>query len=392
MIRVMIVLEAAAGGTLRHLIETALGCRRRGAQVLVVCSGRNHPAAVPALQALHDAGIEVEELSMRHEVDLIHDAVAALQLRRLIQRTAPDVLHLHSSKAGAIGRIAVMGMGSRAPEVVYTPHAYAFGTQPGKFRRWAYRWIERTLLRWTNRIVAVSASEGQAARSLGAPERVRVCSNGVDAATHLLAQDAEPPADGPLRIGWLGRMVWQKQPEAAIIVSFVLTRLGVKHRLKMGGDGPARYKVIQAIRHFEVGASVDLLGDVSEPDSFHGGIDLLLITSRYEGLPYAALDAMAYGLPIVGFDAPGVRDLVVHGETGLLAQPDDAGALAAEIMRLARDGECRRAFGAAARRRVMAEYRLDHQIDQLFDLYRSAAKSRVRPLLGATGHVSVRPS
>ena len=368
----MMVLEATAGGSARHVTELARGCQRRGFDVHLVCGIRRNREFRSTLRELEEAGLTVHELDMLRELHPLHDAAAAVRLRRLVRTINPQVLHLHSSKAGGLGRSAVFGLGRRAPQVIYTPHAFAFSACAGRFNRWIYRCLETVLLPWTDKIVAVSESEGQAALRLGA-ERVTVISNGVEA-TNIATPPVRP--SGPLRIGWLGRLGWQKNPEAAVKTSRALLKQGVDHELLLGGISETsrpRINLKQASDH-----AVHMLGFVRDTDAFHTGVDIFLMTSRCEGLPYSGLDAMSHGRPIVGFDVPGVKDLVEHGETGLLAPRGDFRLLAANIARLARDENLRHALGVAAQQRVHQKFKLEAQLDQLGDLYR---------LLASTGRV-----
>lgn len=373
MSKVMIVLEATDGGTARHVVDLALGTHARGLTVHLVCATLRNPEFRHTLARLREAGITVHELDMRRRVHPLRDLTAVVQLRSLILSIAPDVLHLHSSKAGALGRSAIVGLGQRRPVVVYTPHAYAFLAQPGRLHRWVYRRVERALLPWTDGVVAVSESEGQAAFRLGAIDRVVVINNGVDTNTRPSRRSGETP----LRVGWLGRLAWQKNPVAAIKTSLALAGLGMDHELLLAGDGPDREQVHAAVRDLQAEASVRVLGHIRDTDAFLAGIDVFLMTSRTEGLPYAGLDAMAHGVPIVGFDVPGVRDLVNHGVTGLLTAPGDPGQLAAHVARLGRSEELRRSFGDAAQQRVRSEFQFCEQLDQLSLLYRSLAVGRV---------------
>ena len=378
MAKVMMVLEATDGGTARHVVDLALGSHSRGLTVHLVCATRRNPEFRHTLSQLRDAGITVHELDMRRRVDPLRDIAAVVQLRSLIVSVAPDVLHLHSSKAGALGRSAIVGLGRRRPVVVYTPHAYAFLAQPGRLNRWIYRRVESALLPWTDGVVAVSESEGQAACRLGAKDRVVVINNGVDASSI----SSRPSGETPLRVGWLGRLAWQKNPVAAIKTSLALSDLGLDHELLLAGDGPDREQVLAAIRELRAETSVQVLGPIRDTAAFLAGIDVFLTTSRTEGLPYAGLDAMAHGLPIVGFDVPGVRDLVDHGVTGLLTAPADPGELAAHVARLGRSEDLRRSFGDAAQRRAQNDFQLRKQLDELSLLYRSLAAGRVATGIG----------
>jgi glycosyltransferase involved in cell wall biosynthesis len=344
----------------------------------LVCATRRNPEFRHTLSQLRKAGITVHEFDMRRNVHPLRDVAAVVRLRSLILSIAPDVLHLHSSKAGALGRSAIVGLGRRRPVVVYTPHAYAFLAQPGRLHRWVYRRVESALVPWTDGVVAVSESEGQEACRLGAKDRVVVISNGVDAAGR-----SRRSGERLLRVGWLGRLAWQKNPVAAIKTSLALSRLGLDHELLLAGDGPDREQVLAAISELRAGASVRVLGHIRDTDAFLAGIDIFLMTSRTEGLPYTGLDAMAHGLAIVGFDVPGVRDLVDPGVTGLLAAPGDLGELANHVARLGQSEELRRSFGVAAQQRVRNEFRLGEQLDKLSLLYRSLAAGRVATGIGA---------
>lgn len=368
-VKIMMVLEATAGGSARHVTELARGCQRRGFDVHLVCGIRRNREFRSTLRELEDSGLTVHELDMLRELHPLHDAAAALRLRRLVLTVNPQVLHLHSSKAGGLGRSAVVGLGRSAPQVIYTPHAFAFLACEGGLSRWLYRCLETALTPWTDELVAVSESEGQAALGLGV-KQVTVIPNGVDAANSL-SPDVRPP--GPLRIGWLGRLGWQKNPEGAIKTSQALFKQRVDHELLLGGltemDLP-RENCTQAAGH-----SVRMLGFVHDTNAFHAGVDIFLMTSRCEGLPYSGLDAMSHGRPIVGFDVPGVKDLVEHGVTGLLAPRGDCRLLAANIARLARDVKLRQALGVAAQHRVRRKFQLKAQLDRLSDLYRWLAST-----------------
>jgi len=303
----------------------------------------------------------------------VRDGAAAIRLRRLVASSDPDVLHLHSSKAGALGRVAAFGRNRHDPVIVYSPHAYAFLTQAGLLNRLGYWCAERALLRWTDCVVAVSKTEERAAAQLGGDSRVVVIPNGVDA-TRIASRPAKD-CPGRLRIGWLGRMTRQKRPEAAIKVSAILSDLGINHQLLLGGGGPEYGQISRMARQTSVEDRVRVLGHVLDTDAFYGEIDVLLMTSRSEGLPYAGLDAMAHGIPIVGFDVPGVRDLVEDGVTGLLAPSGDIGVLARKLSQLVHEDQ-RRAMGAAAGERVRKSFQLGDQLDKLCSVYQSLASKR----------------
>jgi glycosyltransferase involved in cell wall biosynthesis len=289
------------------------------------------------------------------------------------------VLHLHSSKAGAVGRIAVSGIGRDAPVVVYTPHAFAFSTQPGRLKQAAYWLMERALARLADCVVALSESERHSASRLCPLGRVVLIPNGVDLPRFMPGPRKARP--GELYVGWLGRMTWQKDPKAAVRTSNLLFEAGVAHELLLGGDGPDHGRVAKMINKSHAEERVKVLGFVEDVEAFYDSIDVFLTTSRSEGLPYSGLDAMAHSIPVVGFRVPGIEDMVDDEVTGLLAPPGDFDALTARLIRLARDPGLRRSLGAAARARVLATFRLKDQLDRHCELYEKllAGRTERRP-------------
>lgn len=373
MIRVMMVLEAADGGVGRHVRSVSAGLCRAGVELHIVYSARRNPAYGRGLEPLRLRGVAVTELDMRCAIEPRHDLTAAWRLRRLMGRVRPDVIHLHSSKAGALGRMAAAG-GGLAP-IVYTPHAYAFLDDERGARCRAYRLAERALARFTDHLVAVSPSEAAASLThrLVGEGQVTVVPNGVDPMPDL---DTRRAGEGPVRLGFVGRFERQKHPQALLRAGRVLRHLGIDHRLTLVGDGSERRDCQRLCARLGIGEHVQLTGHLADPSRLYRNIDIYVCASRYEGLPYAVLDAMSWGLPVVGFDVAGMDDLVLHGATGLLAPPRDVGALAAHIARLAGDTALRRRFGEAGRRRVERDFRLGAQIHRLKRVYADVSDAR----------------
>jgi glycosyltransferase involved in cell wall biosynthesis len=275
------------------------------------------------------------------------DVFDLLTLRRLAR--GKDVVHLHSSKAAVLGRVAALSMASRhRPAVVVTAHYWSWLVGG----RWAplYRSIERFLARRCDVIVAVSereASEGRAALGSSAP--VRLIPNGVDR-DHFspdgVSADRAPGA--PLLV-CVGRLSHQKGQDVAI------------RALALLGDRVARLRLVGAEsgggERVELEALAESLG-VSDRIEWRGGIDdtapeyraadVVVTPSRWDGLSLALLEAMASGAPIVASDVNGSESL---GDAGVIVPPDDPQALADAIDDLLHDAPARLRLGAAARAR-----------------------------------------
>ena len=299
--------------------------------------------------------------------------MALCRLVPMFRRSGNTIIHLHSSKAGALGRIA--GFLTRRRCLVYTPHAFAFLLNPAGLRSRFYRHVERFLTLVTHHYLAVSESEKETCcRELRcSKEQVCVVANGVEL-------NAMPTASfksaEPIKLGFLGRFAAQKRPELLVELARILHQREVKFRVLFAGAGPRRERCEKLVHNLGLSRSFNFLGEISDVAGFYDEVDIMVSTSAYEGLPYFILDAMASSLPVAAFDVVGVRDLVIPGETGLLAPEGDMEALADHVERLIREAQLREKLGLAGRRRVAAHFSLSGQIEQLRDFYRSLVPAK----------------
>jgi glycosyltransferase involved in cell wall biosynthesis len=368
----MMIVEAAAGGTGRHVRELSCALALRGLDVTVVYSPRRDPSYAQSFPAAVRGAIRLIPVDMRREVRPLHDFPALWSIFRAIVRIRPQVVHLHGSKAGALGRMAAAAAGCRS--VIYTPHAFAFLDGPG-LASIAYRWLEARLARLTDHLIAVSPSEERAAlRELHLdPAKVTTIPNGVRRPNAARAPSRSPH----LRLGFLGRLERQKDPLSAVRLAAILKRRGASFSLEIGGDGSLAECVRAFAVRLGVADRVHCAGYIHDVESFYARIDALVVPSRYEGLPYAVLDAMARGVPVLGFDVPGVADAVASGRSGRLVPRGDLEALASAVETFADSPAHREALGREAQRAVAARFVFDEQIEQTFALYRkSAARAR----------------
>ena len=178
-------------------------------------------------------------------------------------------------------------------------------------------------------------------------------------------------------LGAAGRLTHQKGFDALLRAVARARHLAPSLRLLIAGRGEERAS-LDSLRHelglYEV---VRLVGTQSDMRSFYELLDLFVLPSRWEGLPYTLLEAMATAKPSVASDVSGARDLIRHGENGWLVPVGDEGALADGLIEAA---HCRnlRAVGDAARATVAQEYRLERMIEQVADLYRQLVSKSSR--------------
>ena len=282
---------------------------------------------------------------VRRALNPVRDLLGLLELVVLMRRTAPDIVHANSSKAGVLGRLAAAAAG--VPIRIFTVHGWAFSASSG-FVSVLYRWADRLMAPLTTVTICVAERErtsGLAARTCIA-ERTVVIPNAVDV-------DAVPQArhdGGPPLVVAVGRLA---EPKDAL--TLVRALAGVHDRqftALLVGDGPDRPSVEAEVRRLELQDVVALAGTRDDVPELLAHADVFALSSRSEGAPLSILEAMAAGLPVVSSRVGGVPELVVDGETGLLVPPGDPAAMAAALGHLISDAGLRRRLGASGRKRA----------------------------------------
>ncbi|MGY5799904.1 glycosyltransferase family 4 protein [Rhizobium sp. LEGMi12c] len=346
------VLEPSGGGSGRHFLDLCRAMQHRGHSVTAIYSPvRAEPAFVAELGNI---GLDnVIPLAMRRAPGP-WDLTAWWHLRKIAAIHGPfDLIHGHSSKAGALTRLRLPGQ--HVP-VLYTPHAFrTMDPTLGVKGRLIYGGIERLLGTWlTDRLVCVSQDEYNHALSLGIPEkRLRVVVNGVNAPP--LSQRAAIrrrygiPQDA-LLFGFVGRMTRQKAPERLVeAFAQIAAQLPQAHLLMIGiGELADSTREMIEAAGLQDRARIDgSVPGVTAIDAF----DVVVMPSRYEAMSYVMLEAAAAGKPLLLADVGGARTVLEHGKNGyIVPNSDHPEALATAMTRFA-DPTLLASFTAEARRR-----------------------------------------
>jgi glycosyltransferase involved in cell wall biosynthesis len=342
---VLHVSQPVDGGVARSVSDLAADQVRRGWNVVVAS-----PEG-PLADRVRKAG--AEQVAWRAvRAPGPSSLLETARLRRIVERIDPSLVHLHSSKAGLAGRLAIRG---RRP-TLFQPHAWSFYALAGPLRRAALAW-ERLGARWATEIVCVSEGERADGESVGIRARWRVIPNGVDlsafsvedreAARRRLGLDA-----GPLAVS-IGRLSHQKGQDVLLDAWVEVPARVEGAQLVLVGTGPE-----EAALRSRAGTA-RLVGARDDVSSWLAAADVVVVPSRWEGLAYVVLEALASGRTVVASDVAGMREAL--GDTGTVVPPEDPAALAEALARaLARtDGsgtreraerlfDVRRATGAMA--------------------------------------------
>ncbi|HEU5103516.1 MAG TPA: glycosyltransferase family 4 protein [Roseiflexaceae bacterium] len=345
--RILHVVEATIAGVRTHVQVVTAGLDQRRFQSTVACPlHRDHAYGDDQFVTyLANAGIPIVPVAMRRAISPRSDFAALWRLVSLFRRERFDIIHLHSSKAGFLGRVAARIAGVSAA-VVYSPHGLSFlGDQP-LARRWLYRALERLAGRLGDRIIAVSPSEREQIlrAKLARAEQVMCIENGVppirlpaeyDRAAQRRALGQA--GDAPL-IGTVARLSRQKNPELFLQAAARVLRNLPGARFVWCGGGELANAVERRAQELGIAHACHVLGHRDDSHQILAALDVFWLTSDYEGWPLAPMEAMALGVPVVATDVIGTRDLL-GGGAGLLVPRGNAATLATTTVELLQSPE-----------------------------------------------------
>lgn len=354
--------------TIRVLhVDTERGWRGGERQTLWLAAEmakRGHESVVAARQGeplaarASAAGLSVVDCRPVSELD----PRAAWRLRREILSRRIDVVHAHTAHAVAIGAMATLATG--VPLVVARRVDFPLRGNAGT--RWKYGRAAR--------IVAVSNAVANVLVAGGvARSRIDVVPDGVDlrravepATAATLAACGVAP-NRPLVVQ-VAQLVGHKDPVNFVRAMAYANRGSTKLQALLVGDGPLRPEVTDEIRRLSLVDVIHLTGFRDDADSLLAAASVACLSSREEGMGSVLLDAMAFGRPIAATIAGGIPEVVVDGESGLLAERENPEALGAAIARLANDRALSDRLAEGGRRRVR-EFSVERMTDRTIAIY-----------------------
>jgi len=368
------------GGPTLHVSYLAKGLEARGYDTTLV-AGKLARGEDSMAYAAQELGVPVVSIPQLHrELSPVYDPVSVKRLVDEIRRVRPHIVHTHTAKAGAVGRLAAMLAGdARPPVVVHTFHGHVLHGYFDPVRTEFFRETERFLARHTTRLIAVGPEVRDDLVGLGVapPERFTVIRLGIDLESRLRDEGAGAdlrrlfgvPPDRFV-VGWIGRMTGIKRVPDVLATFRRLLDHGVDAELCLVGDGPERPQLEQRARDLGIARLTLFAGYQREIAPYFDLFDAFLLPSANEGTPVVAIEALAAQRPVVATRVGGVPDVVREGVDGFLVDVGDVDGLAGRLAELARDPELRRRFGEAGREAVVPRYRVSRLLDDVDALYR----------------------
>lgn len=315
-------------------------------------------------ELLKDAGVPVHLLGKR----LKWDPWSLARLTRLIKELKPDIVHTWMFGGNSYGRVAARWAG--------VPHVVASERCVDQWKSGYHFTIDRLLMRWTDKVVVNAEAIRQFyARQGIAPDRVELIPNAIE--PRPLATDEEAARiresldlkPGVPVIGFVGRLWPQKRVQDLIWAADILRMSGWDFTILIIGAGPRRTSLERFADQLEITPQVRFLGHRKDAESLLPAIDILALPSQFEGLPNVVLEAMMAAKPVVGTRIPGIDEVVVDRQTGILVPVRQPLELARGLRELLADPAQRIEMGQVGRERVLGEFSVEKMIAGYRRLY-----------------------
>jgi glycosyltransferase involved in cell wall biosynthesis len=358
--RILHIAETAKGGVgtyLNHIVP--LQCAALGCDAVRLIVPADHSGQLSAVNSSHIIPFSRPSRSAASLLTLARTIVS------VVKQFEPDVIHAHSTFAGALARV-IYGWRPRRPALVYCPHGWAFNIQTAAWKQHLVALAERLMAPLCDSIVAISDYEAQQAARIGIhATKITTIRNGIPLTPPPCPNIVEWP-DARRKILFVGRLDRQKGYD---ILEAALNGLQNNVTARVAGAAVVAAPCVPETK------SVEFLGWLSPPDieAHLRCADVLVMPSRWEGFGLTALEAMRAGKPVIASAVGGLPELIADGVTGRLVPPDNVPALRHALM--VDSPQVLRAMGEQGRQRFRQSFSIDHTHAGLLKLYQQIKPS-----------------
>ena len=301
---------------------------------------------------------------LHRDIRMGSDVSALRELRWHITEFQPDIVALHSSKAGVLGRLACRGTGAKC---VFTAHGWAFSGGVPSLRRALFRRVERVVEKLAHRIICVSKYDVQLglAAGMSAP-RLVVVYNGIKTEDSGVVRYRK--LNGPCKVVMVARFDAQKDHSTLLRAIAKIPELHVTFI----GDGPLLSSRKKLAATLGILNRTDFKGCQANVQEQLGEADVFVLCSNWEGFPYTTLEAMKAGLPTLVSDVGGAGEAICEGVTGFLLPKGDEDRLYACLSLFAHQPWLRREMGNAGKEHFEQNFTFERMFNRTLQVYEEA--------------------
>jgi glycosyltransferase involved in cell wall biosynthesis len=370
------VLRVATSITINTIMRTQLAyLRDAGVDVVCVCDDDQWA------RGIRELGVGVVPLGMGRRPGLFRAALWGARFVRIVRRERPEIVHMHNAFHGFVGRPLARLAG--VPVVVQTIHNWWYLEPPGSLTARLYLRLERFAARFCDAVLFINRDDVRRAldQEIVAPQKIHYVGNGIDAQSleRRLAAVSRGEAreqlglsEDDFAISMIARLEHPKDHDTLLHAFAAFLRDEPCARLILVGQGLEAARVRALAAQLDVESATRFIGHTPDVSPVLRASDALVLASHCEGFGRALVEGMVASLPVVGSDVAGIRDVIVHGETGLLVRAHDVEALHGALVTLAREPALRTRLGKAGRTTAFRDFDERLAAARVLEVYRSS--------------------
>jgi len=332
-------------------------------------------------EALSINGLVVKKSRwLERPINPLKDLLALIEIYRFIKKNNIEIVHTHSSKAGILGRWAAKL--AKAKIILHTVHGWSFHDYQPRFQQWFFIWQERITAQFTDKLIIVSNYDKQKGLDnyIGNENKYTLIRYGIDYTEFNIRKPDIRKELGidthDLVVGMVTCFKPQKSPQDFIKLAFLVKKIIPDVKFLLIGDGILRKKIERSIHKFNLQKQVILTGWRRDIPRILSAIDIFVLTSLWEGLPIAVLEAMASSKPIISTDTGGVKEVIVEGKSGFLVPSRDMNKMSQRLAVLLNDENLRTQIGQNARKSLDSNFALTNMIRKSESLYEDLLREK----------------
>lgn len=372
-----IITQSELGGAQKYVQDLASFVKEKNLQVIVAAGEKG--SLLDKLQALNINTYILKHL--KREINFFHDIAGIWEIYSLIKNIKPDIVHLNSSKAGVLGAFAAKLAGVK--KIMYTVHGFVFLEPLPRWKKIFYIFIEKISGYYKDIIICVSDNDLKQglAHHIAPEKKFHTIHNGIDFGkmTFFEKQDARkkileiiPSKKQVLENAdaWIGTIA-NFYPAKGLDILMQSSKEIIANHPKtifiVFGDGDERKNLEILIEKYKLSENFILAGRIPQAQQYLKAFDCYVSSSRKEGFPYALLEAMAAGLPIIATEVGGVPEML--GDAGILIPPESPAHLSQAIGKALQEKDLLQTLSQKASNRAQKKFSLGQMLQKTYELY-----------------------
>lgn len=372
-IKVLHVAEAA-GGVEKYLEDLFKYSDSDKFENILICS-QNYEC-----QKFKPLVKKIITIKMAHQVDVILDLKAESTIRKVIQQENPDIVYAHSSKAGALARIANIGINNK---VIYNPHGWAFNEDKigvkKQVKHILFKNIEKIETRFTDKIICISSFEKKTALNnhIAPEEKLQVMYSGIDfdnfRQVSKVRKNYLKIPENSFIVGMVARITETKAPDIFIDAAKIIKK-AIPNAFLLVGDGDMRSIIEKKIKKYNLTDSCVITGWVDDVSDYMQLMDVGTLLSRWEGFGLVLPEYMYSRVPIVATNICGIPDVIKNNYNGILVKVNDSDEVANAVIKFYKNEDFKQKIVKNAAKDVLKRFNVERTVRQTEHIYMTLIK------------------